>query len=151
MRIFIDTNVWLEYLCGRSKATDVRDLLDLMEDGAHEAFLSSASFCTISYYVGLAFKDAGVHKPEKTSKTREVLNLVLSMASVTDIDHQRAHKATNDTAFSDFEDSLQYQCALKAECDLFVTLNIKDFKNAETKSIQILTPRQAYECLALQK
>lgn len=147
MRIFIDTNVWLEYLCGRSKATDVRDLLDVIEDQGHDAFLSSSSFCTITYYIELAFKEIGVHKPEKTDKTREVLNQILSLASIADIDNNRAHIATNDVAFTDIEDSIQYQCALKAECYLFVTLNIKDFKNADTESIQVLTPIQASEIL----
>jgi hypothetical protein len=32
--------------------------------------------------------------------------------------------------FTDFEDALQYHCALKAECNILVTRNAKDFKES---------------------
>lgn len=38
--------------------------------------------------------------------------------------------------FSDYEDSLQYYCAVQAECNLIITRNGKDFKESE---IPVLT------------
>lgn len=32
MRVFLDTNILLEYLCERPKASVVNDLLDLLEE-----------------------------------------------------------------------------------------------------------------------
>ena len=44
--------------------------------------------------------------------------------------------------FKDYEDGMQYICALKAECTLLITNNPKDFKNA---SIEIVTSRELSE------
>lgn len=79
-----------------------------------------------------------------------MLNQILAMATVTDINHSRICTAVNDTAFSDFEDSIQYECALKAECDMFVTLNTKDFKNVDVESVKIVTPELAVEIMVHQ-
>lgn len=142
MRVFLDTNVFLEYLCGRSKATVVREVLDTIADNSLQALFSSSSFCTISYYVELSLKERGIKKPEKTEKTREILNALLDIATIADTDHSRTVFATNDENFNDFEDSMQYQCALKAECDVIVTFNVKDFKKTNQTDIKVLTPEQ---------
>jgi hypothetical protein len=39
--------------------------------------------------------------------------------------------------FSDFEDALQYHCALMMNCDIVITRNGKDFKGSE---IPVLSP-----------
>jgi len=142
MRVFLDTNVFLEYLCGRSKALIVRDVLDIIDSNGYTTYLSSSSFCTIAYYVELSFKQLGFHKPEKTDKTREVLRTILDIATIADIDHTGTVSATNDISFSDFEDSVQYQCALKANCDVIVTFNSKDYKNVDQNTVKVLTPEQ---------
>lgn len=142
MKVFLDTNVLLEYLCGRSRAVVVREILDCIEDNGDKAFLSSSSYCTIAYYVEQSLKEKGIHKPEKTVRMREVLNAVLDIATIADVNHQGAIIATNDLAFSDFEDSLQYQCALNCNCDVLVTFNVKDFKNADQTNVKVMTPEQ---------
>lgn len=128
MKFFIDTNVFLEYLQGRKKALEVREFLDFIEDNHHQAFISAPSLCTISYYIELTLKEQGVHKPEKTEKTRAILNRILQIAHVIDINHEDASNGINDLSFSDFEDSLQHQCALHGSCDYIVTFNVKDYK-----------------------
>ena len=40
----------------------------------------------------------------------------------------------------DFEDMLQYQCAIDGHCDCIVTINVKDF--LEFANIPILTPQE---------
>lgn len=145
MRIFLDTNILLEYLCGRSKAMAIRDLLDAIEDYEDKAFFSSSSYCTIAYYIEMAFKEQGIHKPEKTIRTREVLNSILSIATIADANHLGIISATNDPAFSDFEDSVQYQCAINADCDYLVTLNVKDYKNAEQNKVKVISPEEFIE------
>lgn len=39
--------------------------------------------------------------------------------------------------FADFENSLQYYCAVKTECHIIITRNAKDFKESD---IPVLTP-----------
>lgn len=41
--------------------------------------------------------------------------------------------------FNDYEDAMQYVCALKAECTLLITNNPKDFKNA---TVDVVTTKE---------
>lgn len=140
MRVFLDTNILLEYLCERPKASVVNDLLDLLEEKNSSLFISSSSFCTIAYYVEMMLKGMGFHKPEKTLKTRQILNVVLEIVKVVETNHVRTILATNDLAFSDFEDSMQYQCALNNNCDAIVTFNQSDYKYADQTLIKVFSP-----------
>ena len=53
------------------------------------------------------------------------------MATVAGISHKRMVSGNLDTVFDDIEDSFQYQCAVQAKCDALVTINIKDYRNAQ--------------------
>ena len=46
----------------------------------------------------------------------------------------------SDPAFDDIEDSFQYQCAVQNKCDALVTINLKDYRNADTSAMEILSP-----------
>ena len=117
---------------------DVRDLLDVIEEKGYQAFLSTSSLCTIAYYIDITLKGRDIHKPEKTDKIREVLNMVLDIATIADISHSHAVAAINDQAFSDMEDSVQHQCAISSQCDVLITFNVKDFM--DVKDIRVMTP-----------
>ena len=41
---------------------------------------------------------------------------------------------------SAIEDSFQYQCALQNKCDALITINLKDYRNADTSAMEILSP-----------
>ena len=83
----------------------------------------------------MMLKGMGVHKPEKTLKTRQILNVVLEFVKVVETNHVRTILATNDLAFSDFEDSMQYQCALNNNC-----FNQNDYKYADQTLIKVFSP-----------
>ena len=82
----------------------------------------------------------GIHKPEQTARLRKYLTEVLHVAELVDLSHYAAEQAIDDEHFSDIEDSFQYQCALENGCDVFVTINVDDFKNADQLQMEILTP-----------
>lgn len=44
--------------------------------------------------------------------------------------------------FKDYEDGMQYICALKEDCTLIITNNPKDFKNA---SVEVVTSKELSE------
>ena len=48
--------------------------------------------------------------------------------------------------FSDFEDALQYHCAIKMECNILITRNEKDFKNSD---IPVMTPDEYLNSLKI--
>lgn len=69
----------------------------------------------------------------------EFINITLELFEVIPEDKKILHSATNNSLFSDKEDSIQYECAKEIQADLILTSNIKDFKNA---GIPVMTPEQ---------
>jgi predicted nucleic acid-binding protein len=43
------------------------------------------------------------------------------------------------------EDSFQYQCGLQAKCDALVTINLRDYNNADTSKMVIMSPTEFVE------
>lgn len=84
----------------------------------------------------------GIHRPEQTTRLRQTLDIVLSLANVVGISHKRMVNGNNDPAFDDIEDSFQYQCALQNKCDALITINLKDFSRAGSPVMEILSPEE---------
>ena len=84
----------------------------------------------------------GIHRPEQTTRLRQTLDIVLSLANVVGISHKRMVNGNNDPAFDDIEDSFQYQCALQNKCDALITINLKDFSRADSPVMEILAPEE---------
>ena len=85
------------------------------------------SFATLSYFLT---------KYEGVKKTKEKLRKFKVISGICELDELIIEKGLN-SDFSDFEDSLQYYSALRAECDIIITRNGKDFKKSQ---IPIMTP-----------
>ena len=58
------------------------------------------------------------------------------ISEVAMLDDEIIEKGLNSN-FSDFEDAIQYFSALKANCNIIVTRNIKDFKESQ---LLVMTP-----------
>jgi len=89
--------------------------------------VSALSFATVSYFLT---------KYEGVKKTKEKLRKFKVISGICELDELIIEKGLN-SDFSDFEDSLQYYSALRAECDIIITRNGKDFKKSQ---IPIMTP-----------
>ena len=142
MKVFLDTNIFLEYFMRRRQYEAVSRLLSAIEDGRLKAIMSAGCVYTLAYLIRMELKRQGIHRPEQTDRLRSTLDIVLSMATVAGISHKRMVSGNLDTVFDDIEDSFQYQCAVQAKCDALVTINIKDYRNADTSAIEILTPEE---------
>ena len=57
------------------------------------------------------------------------------MFEPTGISRKDMLRAVGNEAFIDIEDSFQYRCALENGCDVLVTINIKDYKNARLTAL----------------
>ena len=94
---------------------------------------------------GSELKRQGIYRPEQTMRLRQTLSIVLSMATVAGVSHKSIVSGINDLAFDDVEDSFQYQCALQNKCDALITINLKDYSNADTAKMEILSPTEFVE------
>lgn len=145
MKLFIDTNIFIEYFEKRQQFESVRTIFNLLEDGIHFGYISVGSFYTIAYIVDQGFKRKGYNKPERLNIVRSVLLNVLDLVTVSEINNEALRKSINNENFTDLEDSFQYQVSLIEKCDILITLNIKDFKGANLKLISIMTPQEFVE------
>jgi len=121
-RLFIDTNVMLDLLGERIPYYDsIAKIATLADKGEVSLIVSALSYASVFYLL---------KKFESTEKVKEKLRKFKIISEVSDLDDIVIEKGLIST-FSDFEDSLQYHCALKAECNIILTRNQKDFKASE--------------------
>lgn len=142
MKIFLDTNVFLEYFEKRREYQSVSRILSAIEDGKLRAVVSVGCVYTLTYLIRMELKRQGIYRPEQTERLRMTLNTVLQMVTTAGLSHKRIVAGTNDQAFDDLEDSFQNQCALQAKCDALVTINLRDYSGADTSKMEILSPTE---------
>lgn len=140
MKVFLDTNIFLEYFERRRQYQAVSQLLSAIEEGRLKAFVSAGCIYTLTYLIRSELKRQGIHRPMQTLQVRQTLDIVLSLATVAGINHKHMVSGNKDLAFDDIEDSFQFQCALQNKCDVLITINLKDFSHADTSAMEILSP-----------
>ena len=128
MRVFIDTNIFLDLLCRRERfLADSLKVFDLAVDGKFELLISDLSIANIKY---ITRKDFSVDKFYETiSAFRPVFTIVPVGEDA--VDKTLALKAR------DFEDALQYFSAVHSQADYLLTRNIRDYGFA---SIKVMSP-----------
>lgn len=142
MKVFLDTNIFLEYFEQRREYQAVGRLLSAIEDGHVKAVVSVGCVYMLAYLIRMELKRQGIHRPEQTERLRSTLSTVLSMVTAVGVSHRRLQQGIGDPAFDDVEDSFQYQSALQAKCDSLVTINLRDYRGADTSKIEILSPTE---------
>ena len=140
MKIFFDTNVVLEFLAERPKASQVESVISLCEKNGGSKDLSVGSIYTIAYMTERILHQKGLVRPELIEVQRNIFQALLSSYKVVPLKLGRILEAAGDLSFSDLEDSFQYQSALQVDCDVLLTFNIKDFKEAKQEDIKIMEP-----------
>ena len=145
MKVFLDTNIFLEYFEQRREYQAVDKLLSAVEDGKLKAVVSVGCVYTLAYLIRVELKRQGIHRPEQTIRLRSTLNTVMSMVTAVGLSHKGLSHGINDLAFDDVEDSFQYQCALQNKCDALITINLKDYRNTDTAKMEILSPTEFVE------
>jgi len=126
MKIFIDTNIFLDALLKREpfKIPAVQ-LLNLCDEKVVTGFTSCVSFINITYFL---------RRFDKTDYTKS-LQLILNSISIIPLENKDFKKALSFN-FADTEDAYQYTSALKEkDIKYIITRNIRDFKNSSIPAI----------------
>ncbi len=142
MRLFVDTNIILKYIEHRPEYESVRRVLTAIRNGQHEGFISQGCVYTLAYLAEKALKANGFHKPELTIQLRKIMTSILALLEPVGISRTDMLNAIGNEAFTDMEDSFQYQSAPNGNCNVLLTININDFKEASQQRMEILTPLQ---------
>lgn len=136
--IFLDTNIVIDVLANRQPFSLLAaQLFDLSYREKIKIHISAVSYNNI-YYI---LRQSLAH-PE----TIKLLDSLAEMTEIVDITKAMVKQAIK-SDFKDFEDALQYQCALSLKkIDCIVTRNPKDFRKS---SIAILSPQEAIDIIAI--
>jgi len=127
--IFIDTDVIIDFLIDREPhSREAAIIFTLIEQKKLKGYVSSLTFSNL-YYV--------LRKIESHNKVIAKLDSISRLLTILKVDQQTIMYAIA-SGFPDFEDSIQYNCALDyKKIDVLITRNIKDYKGSE---IPLMTP-----------
>lgn len=136
MKIFVDTNVIIDYLADRAPfADDAEAVVDVCVSDGNEGAITGLSACNAVYILG------------RTIGRREAELIVKKVASLfcfLPID-PAVIKANLGAEHPDFEDSLQIAAATAWGADVIVTRDRDGFANSP---IKVLTPAEFLSSLA---
>lgn len=127
-KLFLDTNVVVDLLGEREPYyNSIAKIATLADIGKIQLVVSALTYSTV-YYLLSKFETGELVK-EKIRKFKVI-------AETSDLTDKVIDKGLS-SKFRDFEDSLQYYCAVGTDCNILITRNGKDFKESE---LSVFTP-----------
>lgn len=138
MVLLIDTNVLLDYLAKRPLfQTAVDKIFDLVLEGKVQGVMTPHSVTNIWYIL---------RKEYSQERRRELLLALLEYFDVAPLDKENLVHGLYRTAFPDFEDCLQEECAYSVRADYIITRDRVDYTASRTK---VLSPEELVKLLGL--
>ena len=116
-KIFLDTNILIDFIEGRPGAKEAAEVLRYANAGKFEVAASALTYTTIAYIVGKK------HSQQEVCQTLDSLNTIVG---ILDLDSQLIQVAIKEPC-KDFEDRVQYECAIANHYEAVITNNKKDF------------------------
>ncbi len=128
MKVFVDTDVCIDLLSGRKPFNKTAEILfSLADNGKIKIYVSSLSFANIDYVLRSQYS---------TTHSRQIIGKFKTIVNVLSVDSKTIALAVA-SDFNDFEDAIQYCCAIENNLTTIITRNIRDYKKA---TIKVLTP-----------
>lgn len=134
--IFLDTNIVIDFLADRNPfSLFAAKLFNFSILGKAKIYVSAVSYNNI-YYI--------LRQSHSSVETLKLLDELSEMTEITDLTKSIIKKSLK-SDFKDFEDAIQYNCALSLyKVDFIVTRDTKDFKKS---TLSIMTPEEAVRLL----
>ena len=127
-RVFVDTDLCIDLLSGREPFNKSAEwLFSLADKGKLKIHVSALSFATIDYILQSHYS---------TTHSRQIIAKFRTLVTVLAVDGKTIDLAIA-SSFNDFEDAIQYCCAIENNIVTIITRNVKDYKKA---SIDVITP-----------
>ena len=115
-RIFLDTNILIDYIDNRAGADDAEQIFACGFSGEALLFSSSLTFANMAYII----------KGRTQEEKYDALSQMAGIVEIIDLRKQEVMAAIAQPV-KDFEDMLQYQCAKTMHCDYIVTNDRRDY------------------------
>lgn len=128
MRIFVDTNVVVDFLTHRPDFYEpAASIFQLVKEDAVSCIVSSLTIVNCAYLMRKIYGKQGILKK---------LSLFMHMLDISPIDQNVIARAMQSGPY-DFEDAVQYQSSLVEQADLIITRDKKGFRDC---SLPVMTP-----------
>jgi len=131
MKIFVDTNIFLDLVLGREKHQEALMLFDAIEQHKFEAYVLDITLMNIDYIARKQIKDL--------SDFLLMVNRYFRVVGATNDTIQKALDLRN----SDLEDSVQYVSAIENRCETIVT-NDRSFPSHRIRRMTSVQMCQTY-------
>ena len=116
-KVFLDTNILMDFIENREKREYAETIIELGKTGAIQLFASYLSYANMGY----------IYRKRNQEERYNLIRKARRIATVLPCDTDQLDSALN-IPVKDYEDMLQYQCALASGCDVIVTNNKRDFQ-----------------------
>ncbi len=120
-KIFLDTNIVIDFLGETTSFYELSARILTLADIKKIKLFTSPTTIANSYYI--------LSRNENPKIILEKIRKFKLLCSISIMNDEVIEKALN-SDFKDFEDSMQYFSALATNCDIIISRNEKDFKNA---------------------
>ncbi len=131
MEILVDTNVLLDFVQERAEADTAAEIITICaKDDNITGYISAHSLMDMCYILRKIFS-----ADERLDMLRQLCNIFTVIETTKEV----IIKAAEDKDFTDFEDSVVNQSAVKIKADYIVTRDMTHghFKNSD---VQVITP-----------
>ena len=129
MKVFLDTNVLIDIADDRENALLTETILNLGMTGKIQNCVSYLSYANINY----------IKRATPRAQRYQLIRRLRQGITVLPCDATQLDIALNHEDVRDFEDLLQFQCAVAAGCDVIVTNNTRDYM--EFCTLPLMTAR----------
>lgn len=127
-KVFVDTDVCIDLLSGRIPFNKTAGILfSLAGNRKVKIYVSSLSFSNI---------DDVLRSQYSSTYSRQLLGKFKMLVNVLPVDSKTIDLSIS-SDFNDFEDAIQYSCAIENNLTTIITRNVKDYKKT---AVSVLTP-----------
>ncbi len=127
MRILIDTNVLIDFILNRQPYADrAEQIIYMCKNKVVDGCVAAHSLTNLFYIL---------RKEISFEERKSFLYYLSEITEIIGVDKQKILSALDNDDFSDFEDSVQTECAKSFSSDYIITRNIKDFQNSSIKPV----------------
>ncbi len=121
-KIFVDTDIIYDMLAMREPHYHAAaTLFTLSDEGKIQIFISALTIANIHYLIS---------KQLSSDQAKHIIRKFRLLVQIVPINAKIIDLALN-SDFNDFEDAIQYYCALENNLELLLTRNLKDYKKAQ--------------------
>jgi len=119
MKVFVDSDVILDFLTGRDfYFEEIKTIFNQAIRKQIDLFTSPVIIANVHYFIS---------KTETSKKANNKVGKLLTFIRVLELGEKEIKLSLN-SGFKDFEDGIQNFCAIRSKMKIILTRNVKDFK-----------------------